>query len=302
MKLPEPTDTTVKRIYASWENKERPRHSRRLGASQIGRPCDRELWYSFRWARLSKFEGRMLRLFAKGYIEETAIGEDLKRIGVEFHPIDEDTGEQYEASELGDHFVSKLDGVAVGFVEAPASWHSIEIKTANETTFNKIVKEGCKKAKPEHYAQIIAGLGMNDLDRAAYIVVNKNTEEIYMERIAFDKTEYKRLMQRAKEIIFAKDAPDRINSSPAWYQCIFCNFHNICHDGGGVAEKNCRTCQHSEPIEYGGWGCLKQQIVLDTMEACPDHEYHPDMACASAVKAAVMFNGKLTLDPENLGV
>ena len=37
-----------------------------LGASEIGDPCSRKLWYLFRWVAVKKFDARMLRLFARG--------------------------------------------------------------------------------------------------------------------------------------------------------------------------------------------------------------------------------------------
>lgn len=291
--IPKPADNTVKRIYASWEARSKLRFSRRLGASQIGRPCDREIWYGFRWAKQQAFEGRMLRLFARGGIEETCIGEDLKNIGVEFMPLDPDTGEQWEFSELGDHFVAKLDGAGCGFVEAPATWHVVEIKTANDKSFSVLQKEGVQKAKPEHYAQMQVGMSMSGMDRAVYLAVNKNDENIHMERIRFNKADYSRILQRAKEIIFSNTAPDRINDSPAWWQCKFCGFANICHDNGELAAVNCRTCKFSMAQESGGWMCDKNGTALPS-QPCTDHVYAEGMCGASVHKAQQAFNAKLT--------
>ena len=268
--IPEPFDTTVKRIYAAWEADNKPRHSRRLGASQIGKSCDRALWYGFRWFALKKFEGRMLRMFEKGKTEETWLELDLKRIGVEIQITDPETREQWEFNDIGNHFVCKLDGAAKGFVEAPETWHACEFKTSNEASYNKIVKEGCLKAKPEHFAQCMVGMGLSGMDRAAYIVVNKNTDEIYLERIPFDKKEFQRIMQRAKEIIFATTAPDRIGTGPAYWECRFCDFAGVCHHGQ-EPERNCRTCAFSTPLEDGGWACDKKQTVLENMDACGDY-------------------------------
>jgi len=303
MKIPPPSDSTVSRIFKSWEAREKPSNSRRLGASQIGRPCDRELWYSFHWAKLNKFEGRMLRLFEKGRTEESWIELDLKEIGVEFLELDAETGKQWEFSELGDHFVCKLDGAACGFIEAAATWHVVEIKTANQSAFDKVVKEGCKKAKPEHYAQMITGMGMSGMDRAAYIVVNKNTEEIYFERITMDKTEWKRILQRAKEIIFG-DIPERINESAAWYQCKFCNFNSICHECGECAAKNCRTCGFATSLEAGGWACDDDNTVIPIEKqkiGCDKHQFRNGMIPTVAEDVLNVFGGKI-VDEENLSV
>lgn len=52
-----------------------------LGGSLIGRKCERELWYTFRFASVIGFKGRMLRLFARGQREEAQFVSYLRRIG-----------------------------------------------------------------------------------------------------------------------------------------------------------------------------------------------------------------------------
>lgn len=54
-----------------------------LGGSMIGRSCDREIWYGFRWAKKPDFDGRMLRLFGRGHKEEFIFVADLRRAGFE---------------------------------------------------------------------------------------------------------------------------------------------------------------------------------------------------------------------------
>lgn len=54
-----------------------------LGGSMIGRKCDREIWYGFRHARKPTFDGRMLRLFGRGHLEEPRFVGYLKLIGCE---------------------------------------------------------------------------------------------------------------------------------------------------------------------------------------------------------------------------
>lgn len=54
-----------------------------LGGSMIGRACDREIWYGFRWAKRPTFPGRILRLFGRGHLEEFRFVQYLARIGIE---------------------------------------------------------------------------------------------------------------------------------------------------------------------------------------------------------------------------
>lgn len=60
-----------------------------LGASLIGRKCNRELWYSFRWAANKNFSGRLYRLFDRGHEEEFRFVEYLRQIGCEVREYSE---------------------------------------------------------------------------------------------------------------------------------------------------------------------------------------------------------------------
>lgn len=61
-----------------------------LGASIIGKKCSRHLWYSFRWAAPSAFEGRMLRLFATGFKYEKRFIDLLEMCGATVNEYDVD--------------------------------------------------------------------------------------------------------------------------------------------------------------------------------------------------------------------
>lgn len=292
MKIPEATDTTSKRIFAAWEEQQKPRHSKRLGASQIGKPCDRAIWYSFRWAKLPHFPGRILRLFARGNIEEACVASDMKRIGANFIPLDPETGEQWTESGLGGHFVCKLDGVVQGLPEAPAAWATVEIKTAKESDFKKIDKEGCKAAKPAHWAQCQSGMGLFKIERCLYLVVNKNTDEIYTEWIHFDKDDYRDILNRAKSIIDCRTAPEKIGG-PAFFECKWCDYAGVCH-GQDAAEQSCRSCKHACALDDGnGWACEKHKECLAEFECCRDgdFEYAEGMVSEGAQKVADAFGG-----------
>src|ERR1700677_3472095 len=46
------------------------KHREHLGVSIIRDVCSRRLWYGFRWVKLTKFPGRMRRLFNVGHKKE----------------------------------------------------------------------------------------------------------------------------------------------------------------------------------------------------------------------------------------
>lgn len=280
-KIPEPQHTTVARIYEHYERTQEEGRRPHLGASLIGRQCERQLWYSFRWATIKKFDGRMLRLFKAGQDFEPRIVAELKAIGVDVHETAPD-GKQWRVSDpdLGGHFGGSLDGAAVGFPEAPKSWAVIEFKTHNAKSFADLVKNGVQKAKPEHYAQMTVYCGYTGMDRAMYIAENKDTSELYSEWVHFDAAEFAKLKARAERIIRAAEPPLRISNDPSWFGCKFCDHHAICH-GVKAPAVSCRTCAHSTPELDGDgrWSCTQfgdiGYIAHLESHRCSSHRYIP---------------------------
>lgn len=283
---------TVKAIYAWHEKMEATRegpHRGRLGASVIGKPCDRELWYGFRELYQSKFDGRMLRLFETGHLEEKRFVRELRGIGCRVHAGDSATGEQFEFTALGGHFVCHPDAVVLGIKEAPETWHSCEMKTMCEKDFNKTKRDGVLKSKPEHHAQTQIAMGMAKLTRALYVFRNKNTDHIWTERLKRDTKCFKQLMDRAERIIRSNNPPERRADRPDSFTCRFCDAFQLCWGTGKVAvplpAKTCRSCCHATPeIDEGEnwarWKCEKHGIDISYAEqkqACDCHLLLPGL-------------------------
>lgn len=248
-----------------------------LGASLIGRPCKRALWYGFRWCTAVRHKGRVLRLFRRGQREEAVMVEDLRTIGVTVHERDPNTGEQFLVSDCGGHFGGSLDGAALGILEAPKTWHVIELKTHNEKSFRALLKAGVQEAKPEHWAQMQVYMGLTGMKRAYYLAVNKNDDDLYQERVRFDAEAFAALRAKAREIVFAPEPLERLSERPDWHECKWCDHHAICHESR-VPPVSCRTCAHVTPMEDGGWQCERHRRTLDKaaqMQACGDHLFIP---------------------------
>ena len=284
---------TVARIYAAYEA-EAAKEPRRgyLGASQIGRPCDRELWHSFRHCGGESFDGRMLRLFATGDWEELRFVKDLRAIGCEVHDVDPDTGEQFEVSAIAGHFSGHMDGAARGIPEAPQTWHVLEFKTHNAKSFGRLKSswEGVKLVKPEHYCQMMMYMHLTGMRRALYLAVNKDTDELYAERVRYDKGEAEALIERAESIIQSSTPPAKISEDRESWHCRFCSFKDLCHghedrDSSPAVPctVSCRNCVHATPeldTEHGRWSCARHSKTLSRAEqdrACPDHLFIPDL-------------------------
>lgn len=279
--LPEPQHTTVRAIEQAVEAEAETGFRAHLGASIIGRPCERALWYSFRWATKSAHSGRILRLFARGQREEDVLVDLLRKAGIEVHPADPATDEQFRVSAVGGHFGGSLDGAGVGFVEAPEKWHVLEFKTHNDKSFKQLVKDGVEKAKPEHFAQMQSYMALTGMDRAFYFAVNKNDDQIYAERVRHSAKISDEIIEKAKRIIVSDNPLEKISQDPAWYQCKFCDHHTLCH-AKAVPPVSCRTCIHATPElnGQGRWTCGahgQDLTIEDQSNACPSHAYLPSL-------------------------
>ena len=276
---------TVQAIYDVYEC-ERKSFRSHLGGSIIGRECERELWYTFRWCTTPNHNGRVLRLFETGQLAEERFIENLRSVGVEVHDHDEETGMQYSFTDFGGHFAGSIDGVALGITEAPKTWHLLEFKTYSEKRFTLLKRHGVQMASPDHHAQVITYMDYMGLKRAFYLAVNKNTDELFSERIKADPSYAALLKEKARRIINAGRPPTRLSEDPAWWKCKCCDHHATCHEVL-PPEVNCRTCLHSTPVD-GGWVCEKHKQRLtyqEQLRGCSDHLYIPELLPGEVIDA-----------------
>jgi hypothetical protein len=299
--IPPKASPTLDAIYASYERtNERPRGY--LGASIIGNECARALWYGFRWCSSKQFDGRMMRLFQTGHLQEPRMVEDLRNVGVKVWATNPATGKQWSFSEesLGHHYAGNCDGIAQGVHEAPVAAHVLEFKTHSAKSFSDLIAKGVRASKPTHFAQMQQYMDWSIKEfgsdagcyRALYMAVNKDTDELYLERIEFDAGFVKGLLQKAETIIFAPTPLPRIKDDPSWYACKWCDQHDICH-GEALPIVSCRTCVHATPERDGNarWTCglLNEDISLDVQRnGCEHHRYIPPLLenVAEAVSCA----------------
>lgn len=194
---------------------------------------------------------------------------------------------------FGGHFGGSLDGILIGLLEAPKTWHLLEMKTHNDKSFTELVKHGVQKAKYEHFIQMQTYMGMSHeqlsdspipiLDRALYFAVNKNTDELYMERLHYDGGVYIGIKEKVRRILFATNPPPRISDKKSFFQCNWCDYKDICHgtpEEYQKPERNCRTCLYSTPMSDGTWRCEKfdKVICLEEQRAgCEKHLFIPQL-------------------------
>lgn len=270
---------TVSAIYKWYKDNNGSWMRDHLGASLIGKECERALWFDFRWCTEPSFDGRMLRLFRTGSREEDRVITDLRNIGAIVYCVDEVTGMQIHHGYIGGHFAGSLDGKIIGIEEAPKTMHVLEVKSSNTKGFNELKKKGVMRAKPLHWFQMQTYMGWEKLDRAFYVCVCKETDDIYTERVPFDKETFKRIELKAERIVMADSPGFKICDSEDDFRCRFCDHKETCH-GIKLPLVNCRTCALITPREDGKWICCfkgtnREIEIIDTKKTHPCHVFNP---------------------------
>lgn len=281
--LPAPFHPTLEAILAAYGRRQEARHRDALPVSLLGHDCDRALWYALRRAHApERHDGRQLRLFETGRREEDRLLDDLEAAGITVWRTDPATGRQWMVEAFGGHLRGYMDGQGIGFPEAPRTRHVIECKTHNEKSFRDLARHGVAASKPAHMAQMQLYMHLSGLKRAVYLAVNKNTDELHMERIAYDEEMAERLMARARRLIEGPQPPPRLHADPSAkmaFICRRCPAFDVCH-GGAFAPRHCRTCLHATPRPEGGWRCERHGLMLDAAaqeRGCASHLYIPGL-------------------------
>ncbi len=288
VKLPLPTHTeTIDLIYKGYLDRVKDFRRAHLGASVIGKECPRALWYDFRWCSDPGFEARMLRLFEHGYKEEDRIIDNLRSVGITIYSRDPDSGEQlnFKEEEFG-HFSGSVDGIGVGFPEAPKTFHVLECKTSSKKLYDKLVKEGVEKAKYQHYCQMQVYLRWAKLDRAFYIVCCKDDDRLYGERVYYNKEVTDRLVEKARRVIYSEVPLERIGESETDFRCKFCDHADLCWNKK-LPLVSCRTCAFSTPEVDGTWTCKGEKVLseFEQKAGCSGHIFIPDLVPLELVGA-----------------
>ncbi len=266
-----------------------------LGASLLGRECAREIWYKWRWTGAGKghHEPRMLRLFNRGHLEEPRFIAMLMMIGCEVWTHDEQ-GNQFRISWADGHAGGSGDGVARGIPDLPlATAACAEFKTHGEKSFIKLAGkledwrahranpqhvpfkgEGLRLSKLEHFTQMQIYMHKMGLAAGLYMAVCKNTDDVYAEVIMLDTEYAEQFLNRGEQLVYMREPPRKMNESPGFWKCKFCDEHSVCHKGEAPS-RNCRTCRSAQVCTDGEWRCGRTTAVLDKaaqIAGCPSYE------------------------------
>lgn len=249
-----PTLTIKDRIDAiTTESLPRPH----LGASTIGNKCSRYVAYSFWWTYKSSYEARVLRIFGLGDSIEIQIVEALESVGIVVEP-------QVRVVSDNGHAGGTADGVLTNVPEFDEPI-LFEAKSMNHQNFLDTKKKGVQSGKPVYYSQMQMYMGRLDLKFGLFVAMNKNTCELYFEKLPFDILHYTELLNKEMSVLTMEHINEfpRISTFSNWHECKFCSAQNVCHHNEKL-EENCRTCEYIEIQEYGKWKCLQSEGLLST--------------------------------------
>jgi hypothetical protein len=276
--LPQVESLTVRAIWAAVEATQDRSERTYLGASVLGDPCERKLWLAFRWAYEPEwFDGRKLSIFETGHRWEARLVELLRQAGLTVHDIDPETGEQFLVRFAGGHAGGHLDGEVEGVPEAPKKRHVFEAKSHNDKSFKELQRLRVQQAKPQHYDQMQVYMHLRCVERGLYVAVNKNDDDIYCERVAYDPAQAMRLVAKAERIVTSAMPPPC--SCPPYFLKAGYGCAKLL---GAWPRRNCRSCLHSTPRLDGDarWTCERWQRDLtpqDQRDGCPRHLFIPQL-------------------------
>ena len=205
-----------------------------LGASRIGEPCERKLVYEFVGAAVDEGrepDGRLLRIFDAGHLyEELSVGW-LKLAGFDLR-THKRNGDQFGFTVAGGRIRGHIDGVIVNGpdlgIPLPVLW---EHKSAAARSWSEFAKVGLQRWRPVYWAQAHLYMAYMDLQHCLFTVVNKDTQELRHELLAFDAAFAQELSDKAVQVLRAAEAgelPPRIAAHADFYLCRFCSYATRC--------------------------------------------------------------------------
>jgi len=190
-----------------------------MGGSILGKECDRQLWYEYHQP-IANDNPRVERIFHLGHLLESYVISLLKYSGYTVHHDDGSGQYGFVDEEIAGH----VDGVII----IDGDPHLLEIKSASDKRFAEMVKVGVRQSDPVYYTQMQVYMKYMELDKACFVVINKNDCSIHSEIVEYNAMEADYAVKRGKEIARAKEEPERKYKSKAFFKCKFCSYAEKC--------------------------------------------------------------------------
>ena len=190
-----------------------------IGASIIGHPCSRKIWYEYNNYPAKEFTPELLMTFEIGRILEQAL---------KVHLINFNDNCEYKLTQTMESENKEIKGTPDAIMSFDDENYIIEIKTANNASFNQFVSHGLRAWRPQYYAQLNCYLGMSRIQKGILLCINKDNSKLREEQIEFNESYYKTLLLKAQSIKAATEPPNRIAETPLHPICRMCPYKTTC--------------------------------------------------------------------------
>lgn len=196
-----------------------------LGASEIGEPCYRKLWYGYNYGK-KDMSPRIRRIMDFGHYLEDYVIKLLKESGVTVYDRSDD-GTQFRFVDFNGRYSGGCDAIIRDIPDSDRL-HVLEIKSANKKRFEQFKKLGVKNFEPKYWAQIHVYMHYFKIDRGLFLIINKDDCELYYERCTYDEKTALMYNNKALQIVDAIDPPDRHYSKETDFHCKMCDYKQEC--------------------------------------------------------------------------
>ncbi len=208
-----------------------------LGGSRVGEPCARKLVYEVTHAPKDEgkdFDGAILRIFDAGHQFEALSIRWLRAAGFDLRTERRDGG-QFGFEAAGGKLRGHIDGVIVAGPDIGVAWPALwEHKALRAKSWIDLVKRGLAISKPVYFAQVQLYMGYLEINAALVTALNKDTQALHHEVVAFDPGAAQALSDKAVDVLRAADAgelPPRIAAASDFYLCRMCAYARRCWEG-----------------------------------------------------------------------
>jgi len=208
-----------------------------LGASRIGEPCARRVVYEITHVPPDEgceVDAAALRIFEAGHLFERLSARWLRAAGFDLRTERRD-GSQFSFSAAGGRLRGHIDGVIVDGPAIGIAWPALwEHKALNAKSWNDLVKRGLAVSKPIYFAQVQLYMAYLGVERTLFTALNKDTQALYHEVVAFDPAQAQALSDKAVAILRAAEAGEflpRIAAASDFYLCRACPYARRCWEG-----------------------------------------------------------------------
>ncbi len=187
--------------------------------SEAGK-CGRQLAYKLLGYPKASESDQLHAIWAAGHVFEQLALAGMRVAGLPVY------GAQDELSGDNPPMLGHHDGrTVIDGVESV-----LEVKSANDARFGRMVAQGVAISDPDYYTQMQIYMHHNSLNQAFYVAVNKNNSDVYTELVDFDPDFTNALLDRLRRVW--QITRDQELPEPEYHkssqECRRCPFEPLC--------------------------------------------------------------------------